>query len=232
MYLRSDSFKNCKEKMFKATNIIRQNCYRFTKLINNIVDLSKVDAGFFKLNMKNENIVDIIENIVQSVADYIKEKELTIVFDTDIEEIIIACDAEKIERLVLNLISNAIKFTNPGGSVFVKVFSKEDFIEVTVRDTGIGIDEQQLELIFRRFHQVDKSLSRNAEGSGIGLSLAKYIAEAHGGHISVESKINEGSVFSIKIPNRIIEEPYETVRIQKTLNRVEMIDIEFSDIYN
>lgn len=232
MYLRNDSFKNYIEKMYKATNIIRQNCYRFTKLINNIVDLSKVDAGFFKLHLKNENIVDIIENIVQSVAEYIKEKDLTIIFDTDIEEAIIACDTEKIERLVLNLISNAIKFTNPGGSIFVNVFSKDDFIEVTVRDTGIGIDEQQLELIFRRFHQVDKSLSRNAEGSGIGLSLVKSIVEAHGGHISVESKMNMGSVFRFRIPNRIIEEPYETVKILKTNNRVEMIDIEFSDIYN
>lgn len=232
LYLKSDSFPQNKDKIYKDTSMIKQNCYRLTRLINNIVDLSRMDAGFFKLNLKNVNIVDIIDNIVQSVADYIKDKDLCVVFDTDEEEMIIACDAEKIERVILNLISNSIKFTDPGGYIFVNVISKHNSVEVTVEDTGIGIDNKQLELIFNKFHQVDKSLSRNVEGSGIGLSLAKSIVEAQGGKISVESTVNIGSIFRFELPMRVVEEKKETDKQLKSNNKVEMINIEFSDIYN
>lgn len=231
MYLKVESNNNSK-KLLRETSVIKQNCYRFTKLINNIVDLSKVDAGFFKLNLKNENIVDIVESIVQSVAEYVKEKGVNIIFDTDVEEMIVACDALKIERVLLNLISNAIKFSDPGGCIFVYVLSRQDSVEIAVQDTGIGIDREQLDLIFNRFHQVDKSLSRNAEGTGIGLSLVKSIVEAHGGNISVESVVDEGSIFRFEIPARIIEETCEKDKSLKMNSRVELINVEFSDIYN
>ena len=99
-YSKDDSLEANKEKISKSINIIKQNCYRFTKLINNIVDISKMDSGFFKLNLSNENIVDIIEEIVQSVSTYINEKGISIIFDTNTEEKIIACDPEKIERII------------------------------------------------------------------------------------------------------------------------------------
>ena len=171
-----------------SINIIKQNCYRFTKLVNNIIDVSKIESGFLKLNLSNENIVNIIENIVQSVSDYIKVKGLNIVFDTNTEEKIIACDPDKVERIIINLISNAIKFTNASGSIFVNIIDKGDTVEISVKDTGIGMDKKHLNNIFKRFHQVDKSLSRNTEGSGIGLSLVRSIVKLHGGKISAESK--------------------------------------------
>lgn len=230
MYLKAGS--NNREKLLRETGVIRQNCYRFTKLINNVVDLSKADAGFFKLDLKNENIVDIVENIVQSVAEYVREKDINIVFDTDVEELIIACDALKIERVMLNLISNAIKFSDPGSCIFVYVMSKQAAVEIAVQDTGIGIEKSQLDLIFNRFHQVDKSLSRNAEGAGIGLSLVKSIVEAHGGNISVDSAVNEGSIFRFEIPAGIVEDTCDTDKNLKTSSRVELINVEFSDIYN
>ncbi|MEQ8199167.1 MAG: HAMP domain-containing sensor histidine kinase, partial [Clostridiaceae bacterium] len=221
-----------KKKIFKSINIIKQNCYRFTKLINNIVDTSKIDSGFFKLSLSNENIVDIVEDIVQSVSVYVNAKGLSIIFDTNTEEKIIACDPDKIERIILNLISNAIKFTNSGGIIFVNFIDKGDTIEIQVKDTGIGMDKKYLNTIFGRFNQVDKSLSRNTEGSGIGLSLVKSIVELHGGEIRAESVPCEGSVFKIELPARIIENSEVTAKVKPMNNKIEMINIEFSDIYS
>jgi methyl-accepting chemotaxis protein len=230
--LKNGLLETNKEKVFEDVNIIKQNCYRLTKLINNIVDLSKIESGFFKLNLSNENIVEVIEDIVQSVSEYIKTKKINIIFDTNTEEKIIACDTEKIERIILNLISNAIKFSNPGGSIFVNVFDKDDTVEITVEDTGIGIEKKHLNDIFGRFQQVDKSLSRNAEGSGIGLSLVKSIIEMHGGKISVDSEVGKGSVFKVELPVRIVENSKVIEKTKQMNNKIQMINVEFSDIYS
>jgi len=230
-YLKNDSLEANDKKVSNGINIIKQNCYRFTKLINNIMDISKIESGFLKLNLSNENIVNITEDIVQSVSDYIKVKGLNIIFDTNTEEKIIACDPDEIERIILNLISNAIKFTNASGNIFVNILDKGDTVEISVKDTGIGMDKKHLNNIFKRFHQVDKSLSRNAEGSGIGLFLVKSIVKLHGGKISAESKLNEGSIFKIELPARRIKNP-KVIEQSKPMNsKIEMINIEFSDIY-
>jgi signal transduction histidine kinase len=231
LYLKSDSITANINKISRGVNIIKQNCYRLTKLISNIVDISKIDSGYFELNLSNENIVNITEDIVQSVSEYIKGKGLSITFDTNTEEKIIACDADKIERIILNLISNAIKFSNPGGSIFVNILNKGHIVEIEVRDTGIGIDQKYLDNIFERFHQVDKSLSRNAEGSGIGLSLVKSIVELLDGKISAESIVGEGSTFKIELPARTVEIPTYIDKNKPINSNVERINIEFSDIY-
>jgi len=231
-YLKNDLLDVNNKKVSRGINIIKQNCYRFTKLVNNIIDISKIESGFLKLNLSNENIVNITEDIVQSVSDYIKVKELNIVFDTNTEEKIIACDPDKIERIILNLISNAVKFTDASGSIFVNILDKGDTVEISVKDTGIGMDKKHLDNIFKRFHQVDKSLSRNAEGSGIGLSLVKSIVELHNGKISAESKPDEGSIFKIELPARTIENPKVKTKSKSMNSKIEMIHVEFSDIYS
>jgi PAS domain S-box-containing protein len=231
LYLKSDSLTANINKISRGVNIIKQNCYRLTKLISNIVDISKIDSGYFELNLSNENIVNITEDIVQSVSEYIKGKGLSITFDTNTEEKIIACDADKIERIILNLISNAIKFSNTGGGIFVNILDKGHIVEIEVRDSGIGIDKKYLNNIFERFHQVDKSLSRNAEGSGIGLSLVKSIVELLDGKISAESKVGEGSIFKIQLPARTVENPINIHENKPINSKVERINIEFSDIY-
>lgn len=207
---------------------IKQNCYRLTKLINNIIDLSKIDAGNLKLNISDVNIVELIENIVQISSRYIKVKNLKIIFDTNVEKKVIACDYEKIERIVLNLISNAVKFSHDRGTIFVNVLDKGDSVEVSVKDNGIGIDEQSLANIFNRFGIVDKSLSRVAEGSGMGLSLVKSMVELHGGTVSVQSKPGLGSIFKFEIPSKI---SFKQGNNDKMLNQEEeTMRIEFSDI--
>ena len=232
LYLKKGLIEDNKKNLFKDISIIKQNCYRFTKLINNIVDLSKIDSGFYKLNLSNYNIVDIVENIVQSVVEYIKDKGLSIVFDTDIEEKIISCDPEKIERVILNLISNAIKFSYYKNEIYINIFDKEEFVEISIRDTGIGIDNEYLDLIFEKYRQIDKTFTRNAEGSGIGLSIVKSIVDLHGGKISVESEFGKGSTFKILLPAITIEHTKEIQLNEDINNKVSMINIEFSDIYH
>ncbi len=229
LYIKNNSMK--KDIMLKRIYTIKQNCYRFTKLISNIVDLSKIDTGFFKLNLSNENIVQIVEDIVQSVSEFVKFRDLNIIFDTDVEEKIIACDPEKIERIILNLISNAIKFTNPGGSIYVNVIDKKELVQINVRDTGVGIEKRNLTKIFKRFNKLDRTLSRNSEGSGIGLSLVEGLVDLHEGKIRVESEINKGTTFKILLPARTIKENIQ--KESKTISdKVEKIKIEFSDIYS
>ena len=183
LYCDSGSLEEKKDLIIKYIESIKQNSYRLSKLINNIVDTSKIEAGFFELNLSNNNIVEVVEDVVMSVTNFTEIKGLNIIFDTDIEDKVIACDPVKIERIVLNLISNAIKFSNKGEEILVDIKDKNEFVEISVKDNGVGIEKRHLDMIFDRFKQVDKSLSRNAEGTGIGLSLVKSIVELHGGNI-------------------------------------------------
>ncbi|MEQ8156775.1 MAG: PocR ligand-binding domain-containing protein, partial [Clostridiaceae bacterium] len=150
-----------KEKIFNIINTEKQNCFRLLKLINNLIDSTKIEAGYFELNMVNCNIVNIVEEITLSVAEYIKSNHLNLIFDTDIEEKIVACDLDKVERIMLNILSNAIKFTDLGGNIFVNIYDGKEFITITIEDTGIGINEDKLNIIFDRFRQIDKSFTRN-----------------------------------------------------------------------
>lgn len=224
-----------REKIFNLINTEKQNCFRLLRLINNLIDSTKIDTGYFELNMVNCNIVNIVEEITLSAAEYIKSNDLNLIFDTDIEEKIIACDLDKLERILLNILSNAVKFTDSGGNIFVNIYDGEEFVTISIEDTGIGIHKDKLDIIFDRFRQVDRSFTRNHEGSGIGLSLVKFLVEVLGGTISVESEYGVGTRFTIKLPVKLIDENKnkENVKLlDNNLNSyVERIKIEFSDIY-
>lgn len=221
----------CKSKctVEKYICTMKQNCYRLTRLINNILDISKIDSGYCKLIMQNVDIVNLIESITLSVVEYAKSKEISIIFDTDVEEKIMAVDVDKIERIILNLLSNAIKFTDKEGNILVSIKNEDNHIVISVKDDGIGIPEEKQKNIFERFIQVDKSLSRNNEGSGIGLSLVKSLVEIHEGSIRVKSNLGKGSEFIIKIPVANINN--EESEVKYTDVNIERISLEFSDIY-
>lgn len=222
-------------KLDKHISTIKQNSYRLLRIINNIIDITKIESGFFEIHLKNCNIVSVIEDIVLSIAEYIENKGLVLIFDTDVEERLMACDTDKIERIMLNLLSNAIKFTKPGDSISVNVFEQDESVEIIVSDTGIGIMKDKQELIFQRFRQVDASLNKVQEGSGIGLSLVKSLVDMHGGAISVESEYGKGSKFIIHMPVRILdlEEGTSTIMEERTKqSQIERLNIEFSDIYS
>lgn len=223
-----------KDKISKYYNIMKQNCYRLLRLVNNLIDITKIDAEYFKLSLKNENIISTIEDITLSVTDYAKNKGLDIIFDTNVEEKLMACDADKIERIMLNLLSNAIKFTSSGGSIFVNILDEDSSIIVSVRDTGVGIPKDKQLSIFKRFVQVDKSLSRKREGSGIGLSLVKSLVELHNGTIKINSEYGKGSEFIIELPVKVLPKS-ENVTSDEDLakeSNIQRIKIEFSDIYD
>lgn len=232
IYFEKDSLDLIKEDIKYTNSIIIKNCYRLTKLINNILDISKVESGFSKLNLSNNNLVDIIDDIVHSVSNYTKSKSLKIVFDTDFEEMIIALDVYKFERVLLNLISNAIKFSNVNGEIFIRLTHNDDKVEISVSDNGIGIDKEYLDMIFNKFVQVNTSLNRISEGTGIGLALVKSIVELHGGRISVESTLGKGSIFTIELPAITVNGGNINENEHSHNNKDEMIKFEFSDIYS
>lgn len=216
----------------KRLNVLRQNSYRLLRLVNNIIDITRIDSGFLGLNLGSYNIVEVIEDITDSVADYIEDKGLTLIFDTEIEEKTMIFDPEKIERVMLNLLANSVKFTERGGTILVTIRDIKPNIEISVKDTGIGIPESKKEIIFDRFRQVDKSLTRAKEGSGIGLSLVKSLVNMHGGRVMVKSELGKGSEFIVNLPVRLDKGiKSENITNQSSDDRVQKINLEFSDIY-
>lgn len=159
IYMCESFFKKTQEDSNIITYLkhIKKNTYRLLRLINNLIDMTKIDCGELVLFKENNDIVSIVEDTTLRVAKYLDNKDIEITFDTDIEEKVIACDKEKIERVILNLLSNAVKFT-PKGHILVKVENNNNFVRIFVEDTGIGIPEKEKELIFEPFAQVDKGL--------------------------------------------------------------------------
>ena len=217
----------------KYMHMMKQNCFRQLRLINNLIDITKIDSGFFEIKLQNHDIVYIVENITLSVSEYIINKNIDLIFDTDIEEKIIACNPDIIERIMLNLLSNAVKFTDKGGMINVNMVDKGERILISVKDSGIGIPKEKQGIIFKRFRQVDKSLTRKQEGSGIGLSLVKSLVEILEGNILVNSEDGCGTEFIIELPAKIVPEDTKINKEEnKQHNHVEKINLEFSDIYN
>ena len=217
----------------KYDNTLKQNCYRLLRLVNNLVDMTKIDSGYMKLIFINCEIVSLVEDITLSIIPYVESKNINIVFDTYIEELEIRCDPESMERVILNLLSNAIKFTNNDGNISVIVEADDKYVFIRVKDDGIGISKDIREDIFNRFVQEDKSLNRKNEGSGIGLALVKSLVELHDGEVYLED-VSEGSEFVVKLPNiKINEEVNIHNRIIDVESKplVQKINIEFSDIY-
>lgn len=221
------------ESLKKRVKTLKQNCYRLLRLINNLIDMTKIDAGYFTVSLKNHDIIPIVEDISLSVVEFAENKGIKIQFDTEIEEKITACDPDKIERIMLNLLSNAIKFTNPNGNIQINVYDEESDIKIVVKDDGIGIPKEKLDSVFGRFIQVDKSLCRNHEGSGLGLSIAKSFVEMHGGTIKVESEYGNGTEFIIILPITLVEDNMDVIDYEAVAeSHVQRVNIEFSDIYS
>ncbi|AYE35102.1 sensor histidine kinase [Clostridium septicum] len=210
---------------------IRQNSYRLLKLVNNIIDQGKIDNGYLQLQKGNYNIIKIVEDITLSSVQLVESKGIKLTFDTDTEELMVACDLEKIERIMLNLLSNATKYTEKNGEIFVCISSTEKEVKISVKDNGIGIPEDRLEHIFNRFEQVDNKITRNSLGSGIGLNLVKSLVEMHNGSIEVKSKYGQGCEFIFTIPNITMAEDEESgINKELTIGKSERCNIEFSYI--
>ena len=181
--------------------VANRNARRLLTLINQILDISKIETGNLELNAEPHNVVSFLTSLLYSFESLAELKKIKLTFDSEFENLTVIFDPDKMEKVFYNLLSNAFKFTPINGEIKVVVKElKDSTVEIKIKDTGIGIPANRLPKIFDRFYQVDGSQTREHEGTGIGLALAKSLIELHKGKISVNSKEGEGSEFIIALP--------------------------------
>ncbi len=182
--------------------MMANNARRLLRLINQLLDLSKIDVDKLRLNAKREDFSKFVEYLANSFAPYAERNGITLKTRIDRDDLHLSFDQEITEKIISNLLSNACKFTPEGGEVLLSLSESEDrrWAIVSVKDTGPGIPPHELPHIFDRFHQVHGSATREQEGTGIGLSLVKELVKIHGGTLDVTSTPNEGTEFVLSLP--------------------------------
>ncbi|MDF1699158.1 MAG: ATP-binding protein [Saprospiraceae bacterium] len=184
--------------------LITRNSKNLLRLINQLLDLSKLDSGSLKMDKIQGDIINYLQYLTESFYSMAKEKKIRLTFYPEVKELIMDYDETKIQHIVYNLLTNAIKFTAEGGKVILHLKTIEkhgvDWLQMKVSDTGIGISENNLFKIFDRFYQGEGSATRKEVGTGIGLALTKKLVEMMGGTIVVESQLGEGTDFMILLP--------------------------------
>jgi signal transduction histidine kinase/DNA-binding response OmpR family regulator len=190
----------------KELSIMRSNASRLLTLVNQLLDLSRLESGSLKLQSRQLNLNQLIERVSSQFASMADSRNITFQIDAT-EAVDLYADGEKVEKIITNLLSNAFKFTAANGTIHLIITKRtvdrqfpSGSVEIILKDTGIGIKENDLPKIFDRFYQVDSSTTRQYEGSGIGLALVKELVELHHGSIVVESIIGEGTCFTIHLP--------------------------------
>jgi len=173
---------------------------RLSNMVDDLLTLFKSDIGQIKFNFKEMRIDELIKDLLEDVDILAEEKGIKIEAGP-FDQAVVMGDEMRLKQLFLNLIDNAIKYNKSGGKVTISVENRGDTVEVSISDTGIGIPEDEINLIFERFYRVDKARSRDRGGVGLGLSIARWIAESHNGKIEVESKLGQGSKFSVILPS-------------------------------
>ncbi len=182
-------------------HVANRNAKRLLNLINQLLDLSKLEVGSMKLKAKQYNIVSFAKYLFYSFESIAENKKIVLKFESEYEIIPVVFEPDKMEKIFYNLISNALKFTPEEGEIKISIKTRDlKYAEIKIADTGIGIPEKLLENIFDRFYQVDNSITRAYEGTGIGLALTKELVELHKGNLTVNSKEGEGTQFIINLP--------------------------------
>lgn len=218
------------DKRKEYRDIIRRNSLKIVKLIDNLIDASKLEKNYYNLKRYNVEIISFIESIVTSIEKYAEEKDIKVIFDTNVEEFECAVDPAAMDRIIMNLLSNAIKFSPKHGNILVNVQVEDEVIEISVKDEGIGIPKEEQKDIFNRFVQSSQNKKNEYSGSGIGLDLVNYLVRAHGGNIRLESDLGYGSNFIVTLPIAILDIEEKDYEVGKR-SRVEQLEVEFSDIY-
>jgi two-component system phosphate regulon sensor histidine kinase PhoR len=188
------------EQARQFMQILRDEADRLSHLTQDLLELSRLESGSVRFDKKEVEIGSLVAAVVEKMMNHVKQSGLSIEYEPDGEGHFAWVDAMRIQQVLINLIENAVKYTPPGGKIFVNVVEKDRYVVITVRDTGIGIPEQDCERIFERFYRVDKARSRKSGGTGLGLSISKHIVEAHGGYITVHSEVDKGSTFAVHLP--------------------------------
>lgn len=218
------------DKIISNNDAIKQNCLRLIRTINNFIDANKISEGYITPNNKVVNIVSVVENISGACTKYINKIKNKLIFDSEEEEIYVYCDKEMIERAVLNLLSNDVKYGENNGTIFINLVIENDVVVIHIRSEHYTIDEEILPFMFDKFSKLNKSLNRSKEGSGLGLFLTKKLIEINGGTIDVFSDKKNGSEFIIRL--KITDKPYKEEIADIDFSSIELkVDTEFSDIY-
>ena len=220
------------KKASEYMDIVRRNSLKMLRLINNLIDTTKLENNYYVLNKKNLDIVSMIESTVNCIDKYAKQKNIQLIFDTNEEECIMGIDPEVLDRIIMNLLSNAIKFSYSNTNVYIDIFVVNDEIKISIRDEGPGISEEYQEKIFNRFYQLSKKSENDIIGSGIGLDLVNYLVKSMDGDIKLQSKDGQGCEFILTFPISTVEEKEDYCLNDNKSNKIQMLEVEFSDIYN
>ena len=216
----------------KHNETIKHNCLRLIRTINNFIDVNKISEGYLDADFKVYNIVSIVENISLACNGYMERIQNKLIFDSEEEEFYVKCDKEMIERIILNILSNSVKFGKNGGMTIVNVSEENNVIIIEIKNNGYIVSDEEKPYIFDKFTKVNKSLNRRNEGSGLGLFLSKALVELNNGIIVIESNKQIGTKFIIRFPMYIGNEEIQCDEGFDVIDRLkEKVDIEFSDIY-
>jgi len=180
--------------------IVRTNTDRLISLVNDLLDISRIEAGRIQLRPRMLVLQDVIKTAIVTMRNLINEREVAFKSELPKEPITVMADSGSLIQVMTNLISNACKYSPKGASVMVRAYSADGKAQVDVTDTGIGISPEDQEKIFTKFYRVDNSMTRKVGGTGLGLSLAKSLVELNGGEIRVQSELGKGSTFSFTLP--------------------------------
>ena len=180
-------------------NSVNEEVIRLTNLVNQLQNLAKFDSEKSKLNLAKVNVKNLIMNVVYNNQGKALEKNINI--ECDLESIDSYLEKDKISQVIVNLLSNAIRYTNNGGKIFISSYKENNNLKIQFKDNGIGIPKENIKYIFERFYRVDESRSKNTGGIGVGLTIVKSIIDLHQGTIEVRSELNKGSEFIVILPN-------------------------------
>lgn len=181
---------------------VKEEAERLSSLVSDMQKLNKYDESSIKLKKDNVNISDIICFVIFQFSNLAKSKNIKIEYEK--KNINLYCDKDKITQALVNILSNAIRYSNEGSTIFIEERLKDNKVIISIEDQGIGISEEDLKYVFERFYRADKSRTRATGGTGIGLTIVKSIVSSHGGEVKLESKLGEGSKFTIILPKEYI----------------------------
>ena len=183
---------------------IQESGEHLLELINDILDLSQVEAGKAVLNISEFSLTKLVHQTIRTFQEKALLRRVTLELDfrVKVQAERFRADKRRVKQILFNLLGNAIKFTPAGGKIILRVWREQKWLTFQVEDTGIGIPDDQIPLLFQKFQQLERTYQRNYEGTGLGLALTKQLVELHGGTIEVESVVGEGSVFTVSLPNR------------------------------
>lgn len=198
-----DGAKDDPQSLEAFLKIILVESERLQTLIEELLELSRIEQHQFKLDIKEVNLVNLLQDIITMLQKKAEDKGIELQFHPDMENVVIEGDLFRLKQVFINVINNAIMYTPINGSITVDTELKDNKVLVHVSDTGIGIEKHEIPRIFERFYRVDKARSRNSGGTGLGLAIVKHLIEAHKGTISVSSNVGKGSVFTISLKKKL-----------------------------